>query len=342
MESKLFIHSNANAVTTISEVKRVHTELEAQSFLGIYAYATQSGAATFDIEMGETFWSGTESRWMLGIDYGRTHPQAVRSLLAKPNSQVRIHDGSWLVGRKGFLPRRDFHAKSAILMNVASGYSGVVSGSGNLSSNGLKRSIEAGATVVAHSEHFDQIGLTSKISIVEQLWSAATPAESIIQDYETEWKKSFSRAPTSTQIQPLQSVPPVFWIEAGYVTRNRGKSRPGNQIDFPRGMGNYFGLQYPDNIQKNSVIGELTFIPPIGAPVTNNLRLGNNLMEKVSLPTPETHGLDIYDGKVLVFQRTTNGFLLDALETADFESAFGDKLNDVNIMSSGRRFGLIS
>jgi len=342
MESKLFIHGTTNSVTTISEVKRIHTQLEAHSFLGVYAYATQSGAATFDIELGEAFWSGTESRWLLGIDYGRTHPQALRSLLAKPNSQVRIHDGTWLVERKGFLPRRDFHAKSAILMNIESGYSGVISGSGNLSSNGLKRSIEAGATVVAHSDDFNQIGLTSKLSIVEQLWNSATPAADIIQNYEIEWKKSFNRAPIGTQLQPLQHVPQVFWIEAGYVTRNRGISRPGNQIDFPRGMGHYFGLQYPENLQKNSVIGELTFIAPIGAPVKNNLRLGNNLMEKVSLPTPETHGLDIYDGKVLIFQRTANGFLLDALETADFESAFGDKLSDVNIMSSGRRFGIIS
>src|SRR5262249_31087102 len=133
----------------------------------------------------------------------------------------------------------------------------------------------------------------------------------------------------------------AFWIEAGYVTRNRGSHRPGNQIDMPRGMNRYFGFNAPDDLPVNSVIGNVTFEPPVGGLVSNNLRLGNNMMEKISLPIPETHGFDMYDGKVLVFSAQNGHFRMQALEAADFEAAFGHRLAAVEVMGSGRRFGYI-
>ncbi|MGP8713266.1 hypothetical protein ACT01C_14445, partial [Pseudomonas aeruginosa] len=70
--------------------------------------------------------------------------------------------------------------------------------------------------------------------------------------------------------------------------------------------------------------------------------LGNNMMEKISLPIPETHGFDIYDGKVLLFQRAEGRFVMRALEADDFETSFGDRLAEVRVMNSGRRYGHIT
>ena len=106
-------------------------------------------------------------------------------------------------------------------------------------------------------------------------------------------------------------------------------------------MSRYFGFNPSDNLKKNSVIGQITFAPPVGEAVTQNLRLGNNMMEKISLPIPETHGFDIYDGKVLVFRRSESAFIMHALETEDFEASFGDRLTAVKSMASGRRYGHI-
>jgi hypothetical protein len=107
-------------------------------------------------------------------------------------------------------------------------------------------------------------------------------------------------------------------------------------------MSRYFGFNPPADLPANSVIGEVVFETPTGAPVANNLRLGNNLMEKISLPIPETHGFDIYDGKIIVFSRTDGRFVMRALEADDFETAFGDRLAEVRVMSSGRRYGHIA
>ena len=338
-----FLHGDNEQPTTLAEMKRVYDSVVPNDFLGLYAYATQSGVSAFDLAFGGDFWSTTPSRWLFGIDYGRTQPQAIRSICEKPNTEVRIHDGDWIVGMNGFIPRRDFHAKSSFLLNEKEASAGVVIGSGNFSSNGLRKSIEAGVSVEFSdpSEVAETIG--QAIKSANALWESATPVDTILAAYEASWSNSFFRnvenAPDDAE-EDLEGVE-MFWIEAGYITKNRGPDRPGNQIDFPRGMCRYFGFSPPADLERNSVIGTVTFSPPSGENVSQNLRLGNNLMEKISLPIPETHGFDIYDGKILVFQRENDAFVMRALEADDFESAFGDRLAGVRVMNSGRRYGCI-
>lgn len=344
MNLSAFLQGDASAPTTISEIRRLHGEIGTSEFLGLYAYATQSGAALFDLEVGDSFWAGTHSRWLFGIDYGRTQPQALRLMCSRPNVEIRIHDGMYVVDQPGFVPRRDFHAKMAILTNRENERSGMVVGSGNFSSNGLRKNVEAGAAVLTHgAKEFDAM-LRSTLVAAHLLWNDAAHVSDILDLYEKRWSASFSRGatePPSIHEADLREIP-IFWIEAGYVTKNRGPHRPGNQIDFPRGMSKYFGFNAPADLPANSVIGEVVFETPTGAPVTNNLRLGNNMMEKISLPIPETHGFDIYDGKVLMFQRAKGCFVMRALEADDFEASFGDRLTAVRVMSSGRRYGHIS
>lgn len=344
MDLTTFIHQDANAPTTMSEIRRLHDKIATTKFLGLYAYATHSGASLFDLQVGSAFWTGASSRWLFGIDYGRTQPQALRLLCSRPNVNVRIHDGTYVVRQDGFLPRRDFHAKMAILQNPRKKRSGVVVGSGNFSANGLRKSVEAGASVVTRGidEFNDMLGST--LAAADHLWDAATPVADILDAYENRWSASFPRRARGRQpdVEGGHRVTRTFWIEAGYVTKNRGPNRPGNQIDFPRGMSEYFGFNPPADLPVNSIIGPVVFETPTGESVTNNLRLGNNMMEKISLPIPETHGFDIYDGKILVFQRSDAGrFVMRALEADDFETAFGDRLAEVRAMNSGRRYGLI-
>ena len=342
MSVELFFHESPNATTTLSEIRRIYDLVEATETLCLYAYATQSGLAAFDLEFGPTFWNNTPTRWLFGIDYGRTQPQAIRHLCEKPNSEVRIYDGAWIVDQEGFLPRRDFHPKTSFLLKPAAGKYGVVTGSGNFSSNGLKQSVEAGASMYVDVNAGHENIVLSGFKVASEFWEAATPAECILDEYHEKWSSSFSRAPTGQE--PDQEIPgarDVFWVETGYVTKNRGPHRPGNQIDLPRGMSRYFGLHSPNDLPLNSTIGEISFLTPENGPVIRNLRLGNNSMEKITLPIPEDHGFDIYDGKVLVFRRSGERFSMSALEAADFEATFGDRLSTVMTMGSGRRYGHI-
>lgn len=341
MSVKTFLHRGADEPTTLAEILRVCAEVGLGEFVGVFAYATRSGVASFDLAVGAEFWNGTPTRWLFGIDYGRTHPEALRQMCGKANTEIRIVDGRWVLESPGFVPRRDFHAKMSIVSNAAVDRFGMVVGSGNFSSNGLRRSREAGATVIVEGQDAYAATFRHCVSNVNELWDDATAIEEIVDDYEERWHESFGSEIADVEIDVDEDRDFLFWIEAGYVTRNRGPGRPGNQIDLPRGMGRYFGLVYPQNLQRNSVIGEITFDTPTGDLVTRSLRFGNNSMEKITLPIPETHGFDLYDGKVLVFRRLENAFKIQALEPEDFDKSFGKRLNQVREMGSGRLYGRI-
>lgn len=344
MKIKTFIQASGADSNTLSELSRVHLWTDTLDFFGAYAYATMSGARAFDLKFGEDFWNTIPTRWLVGIDYGRTQPRALRHLISKPNVEVRVHDGDWVVTQAGFLPRRDFHAKTSFFFNQNQSRYGMVVGSGNFSSNGLRKSIEAAASLQAKTDNEFERTIKHAADSANTLWADAVSAADIIDQYEAIWTDAAARQTQIDEEMPEIDVggADIFWIEAGYVTLNRGPDKPGNQIDFPRGMSRYFGFDPSENLGRNSVIGEITFVPPVGEEVTRNLRLGNNLMEKISLPIPETHGFDIYDGKVLVFKKSGDAFNMHALEVEDFEASFGDRLTAVRSMASGRRYGHIS
>jgi hypothetical protein len=342
MRAQAFIQSIKDQPTTLSELLRVHKWAATEDFFGLYAYATQSGAVAFDLALGSGFWDNVPSRWLFGIDYGRTQPQALKFMIEKPNAEVRIYDGAWVVDKDGFLPRHDFHMKTSFLINNNETRFGMVVGSGNFSSNGLRHAVECGVSFRTSIEQEFKNTFCSAFDAAATLWDAATPAQDIIESYDEKWKSSqVIEAGELDEPAPNYDDVEAFWIEAGYVTRNRGADKPGNQIDMPRGMNRYFGFNAPDSLSVNSIIGNVTFEPPSGQWVSNNLRFGNNKMEKISLPMPEQHGFDMYDGKVLVFSPEDGRFRMWALEAADFEAAFGHRLGAVRLMGSGRRYGYI-
>jgi hypothetical protein len=234
MKVQAFVQSVEDQPTTLSELARAHQWADTERFLGLYAYATQSGAVAFDLAFGSEFWDEVPSKWLFGIDYGRTQPIALRFMIERPNVEVRIHDGAWVVERNGFLPRRDFHMKTGFLTNSSQSRFGMVVGSGNFSSNGLRQSTECGASFQAGTAVEFKKTFRAAFRAAEALWEAATPVEDILDLYQQRWTESaaLETAGAETPVPNYDEVE-IFWIEAGYVTRNRGSDKPGNQIDMP-------------------------------------------------------------------------------------------------------------
>lgn len=332
----VFAHHLISGTSTMSEIARVQAETAADQFFGCFAYATQSGFREFELSVGTDFWAKTQSRWLLGIDYGRTDPRALREIAARANTEVRIFDGSFVVARDGFVPRRDFHPKVAMMENVALGRQGVVLGSGNFSYNGLRRSIEAGSAMIATTKASFEEHIGPVRSVFEKLWVDASPLNDIAKSYELRLADLIDKRDMK---RPAKVKAPIrgFWIEAGYVTKNRGPDRPGNQIFAPNGFRHFFGLK--GGKSGSTLIGQIGFETETGSPVTMNYRENDNSMEKLALPKPEDHGFGVYDGKVLVFRPKGKRFILTAVELDDFELAYGHRLANVSKMSGGRRYG---
>lgn len=331
-----FVQDLSTGITTMSEISRVHASVSSDSFFGCYAYATQSGFRIFELSMGEEFWRQATSRWLFGIDYGRSDPRALREVASRANSEVRIFDGRFVVESTGFVPRRDFHPKLAMLKNSASGAQGMVLGSGNFSYNGLQRSVEAGTAFTAAAKLPAAKRIQSVKLGFEVLWKDACPLEKVINSYESRLE-DFVSSKDAKASSGQSGKAKGFWIEAGYVTKNRGSAKPGNQIFAPDGFRKFFGL---GGAKANStLIGEINFQTVIGPEVTKNYRENDNGMEKLTLPMPEDHGFGVYDGKVLDFEPRNGRFLLSAIEKSDFERVYGHRLANIDKMGGGRRYG---
>lgn len=330
-----FAHTDPSGTTTLSEIMRVRRAVSADDFFGCFAYATQSGFRVFELSVGRGFWSETRSRWLFGIDYGRTDPRALREIAGRANTEVRIFDGRFVVDQAGFAPRRDFHPKVAMMKNATTNVQGVVLGSGNFSNNGLRRSIEAGAARISRVDS-DLDEMAPVRSVFEELWTAACSLDDVVRSYENRLAALVSSRDT-TRAAGTTGPRRGFWIEAGYVTKNRGQDKPGNQIFAPNGFRRFFGLQ--KDRSNSTKIGQITFETGTGSRVTKNYRENDNGMEKLTLPMPEDHGFGVYDGKVLIFEPVGASFLLTAVEVEDFDLIYGHRLANIQRMGGGRRFG---
>lgn len=331
-----FAHDPQFGKTTLSEMERVRLAIAADEFFGCFAYVTQSGFRVFELSVGKEFWLKTSSRWLFGIDYGRTDPRALRAIADCANAEVKIFDGRFVVDRPGFDPRRDFHPKVAMMKSAATNMQGIVLGSGNFSNNGLRRSVEAGAAIISTEKaHFDE-HIKPVRSVFEKLWAQACPLGDILNSYEDRLATLIDSRDVKRSINVAGPVS-GFWIEAGYVTKNRGQDKPGNQIFAPNGFRGYFGLKKLG--AESTQIGAINFRTEVGPSVTKTYRENDNGMEKLALPMPEDHGFGVYDGKVLVFRPEGEYFLLTAVELEEFDVLYGHRLVNVRKMVGGRRFG---
>jgi hypothetical protein len=277
---------------------------------------------------------------LFGLDYGRSNPTALRHVAELGSSEVRIHDGEYVVQAKGFTPRVNYHLKTALTL-LETGYPcKQIVGSGNLSASGLSAGIEGGCVV-----DFTEVDLesgTALITTLEEMWGKATPLASVLDEYEAHY--SFVSKPITHDAADDHhpDADELFWIDVGYVTKNRGPDRPGDQFDLPKRSHVYLGLEEVHNPTRNSVLGDLRIRTLTGQVVERRLRYGNNAMEKLTLPIPEEYGYQCYDGKILMFERRDDEVVLEALEYDDFLRIYSMHISSCSEMQSGRRYGTIS
>jgi hypothetical protein len=328
-----------NQQSTLDHWKHILEGNELSSF-GAFAYVTDSGVAQIRTHLSRHFGDARHCRWLFGCDYGRSHPTALRGLTAIGISEVRIHDGEYVVRSKAFVPRVSYHIKTALTL-LATGYPcKQIVGSGNLSASGLSSGIEGGC-VVDFTE-VDRESGTALISVLEGMWEKATPLARVLEEYEAHYAFVSNPAIRGAVDDHRPDATELFWIDVGYVTKNRGPDRPGNQFDLPKRSHVYLGLEEVRNPTLNSTLGDLRIRTPTGQVVERRLRYGNNSMEKLTLPIPEEYGYQCYDGKILTFELEGHEVVLEAFEYDDFFRIYGMHINSCSEMQSGRRYGTIS
>lgn len=327
-----------NQQSTLEHWKSILAGNQLRSFAA-FAYVTDSGVAQLATHLSPVIGESRGCRWLVGIDYGRSHPTALRRLATIGDSTIRIHDGKYVAQSLAFVPRISFHLKTALTLQRTGYPSKQIVGSGNLSASGLLAGIEAGCVVdyASVSKEASNVLMTT----LKNMWKEATPLEEIIDDYEALYEEIIQ--PKALAPKPkAASQTELFWIDVGYVTKNRGEDKPGNQFDLPKGSHVHLGVENVINPDKNSVLADLNIRTAVGTIVRRRLRYGNNSMEKLTLPIPEDNGYECYDGKILTFYVEDDEVVLEALEYDDFFRVHGKRISSCSEMQSGRRFGTAS
>jgi hypothetical protein len=150
------------------------------------AYATIGGADLLMYSLRESLgegWTSAKKRFVVGIDYCRTDPEAIL-LLGQGNT--RIHDGAEVVRRKLCTPRVSFHPK--VFAFSAPGRWIVVSGSGNLSKCGLTTGHEVCCYIRVENPQgaHEKSAWTTCDAVAmwfANVWKNATPSAKLIDSY---------------------------------------------------------------------------------------------------------------------------------------------------------------
>lgn len=330
------------------------------------AYATTGGVRdlleTMKGALGPQ-WDTVQKRWLVAFDYCRTEPAALRMLKSAPASTVKIHNGVNVVQQQRCIPQIPFHPKAYLFRG--SDRHALFAGSGNISRSGLNTGHEVGLFLDCRPPA-DPADTPVRAQVVavqgwfDARWNAAsTLTAALANSYQKVYEDADNlRHPTPTdddQAKPDAKPSTLsaedliklraanhLWIEAGNVTRNLGKNKPGNQLMMKRLSRVFFGVP-PKDVPQNSPLTTLTISYDGHAKDDCSLTFSDNGMDKLTLPLPGDGGPDEYDGKSLLFTRIKAGHFELKIGSSVDKQKWIRKSKAVGAshrMAQGRRWGV--
>ena len=312
----------------VNLISNAFKEIRPSTMYAAVAYATLGGVAELEKSLKEfKEWGHVRKKWLVGIDYCRTDPLALKHLTKLSRSEVRVFDGSFVSTRKSCVPRVSFHPKMYIFKRKDD--CSVVVGSGNLSQTGLCAGVEAGIRASA----LKPTNTKELARWFNREWSQSSLLCDIIDAYSLKYEDRDNKThplPNEDDVVPDSAtkrgiinpdqliklrVCQNLWIDAGNLHDNLGQGRPGNQLMMSRNTRVFFGFLAHD-IPRDSLLGHVEIDYQHGSKTRCSLRFSNNSMDVLTLPTAEECGWETFDQKTLWFTRVGVG---------KFQIAIGNK-----------------
>jgi HKD family nuclease len=341
---------------------------EPTAFFGAFAYATKKGVQLLceTLEAVSPNWDGSSKIWIVSIDFGHTEPEAITELQGLPNSQVRIPYASEVL-RKRLRPKHIFHGKTLICHQgdtLDDGKGGILVASANMTMSGLcfghehasafawmkRRRVTNSAwntldaAIQRLSELFDTCENPTRSFLLDYAARRSMRIRDRSEDSSDEVRKiSSSNSDLSLRENAHLATSTTLWIDVDYVVQNRGRGRPGNQIDLQHGTRVFFGIPSVQ-VPRNTFLGEITVVYR-GQKTPCHMRFGNNQMDKLNLPVPEDGGPPEYEGKTLLFKRlSSEKFQLSVRSRATASRCKSKSRSQGTLfkMRSGREYGVFS
>jgi len=330
----------------------------------VMAYATKVGCELL-VEGFETkiaSWERMRKRWLVSVDHGITEPDALAYLAELPNSVVRIPNRGISSAELQGGPFR-FHSKLYLFESHDDREKiALFSGSCNLTQSGLLFNAEQATAFIltppiSRRDRPFLRNLKKQKAIIERMFrSSSSLSDDLLREYRALWHPTnLPRVERNRHTNTLGSNPVIglsealslasaeaFWVKVtNKVVQNRGKDRPGNQIDLHRGSRVFFGFGV-DEVPSNTLFGSV----PIrfeGTTSNFSVRFGNNYMDKMNLPT--LHAPRTYAAKTLLFTRNEDGVYDLTIGNSRLENLWRKMSADqgtIYEMQSGRPYGVFS
>jgi HKD family nuclease len=296
------------------------------------AFATEAGFELLRAKLvGRTAFDAANIQALVGIQGGITQPEALKRLMKAARTEVRVPFGAAALATRSLRAPIFFHPKIYAFENTTSKAMAIISGSANLTYNGLRGGVEnlftwTGSASDAVALEFD--------AWWNSTWNAADPVDpAFLAAYAAarptlptprSVRQSWPRGPATRTLWQAQTL----WVEL--VRKPEGGAF--NQVELLLSAHDFF---YPKNQNPSKAIPKrLTFTDASGAVYANRdrsirfngppLRAKGNSMWRIYMPT-EKEGLTGYqDGDVLVrFDRTTtpDHYLISIADINSLEAA---------------------
>lgn len=303
-----------------------------------------------------------QRRWLSSFDWCRSDPVALRSLDQGNSSKVRIHDGAVVVEKPGCNPALPFHPKGFLFCGQDARL--LISGSGNLSDNGILRGVELDTVIeVQNPQGAHELEVWAVLEGVrarfDDLWNNASNYAGLNDRYQEAFAQAAANPPRTdddwSKVAPLprgfteldlvrMRRSNVFWTEAGNLTENLGAGNPGSQLMTKALTRVFFGFPATDR-PRQSPLGSIDI--RYGASITAGLSMeyAHNRMDRLNLPHPGPPGPPEYDQKTLVFTKVAyQGRIIYDLKLATSAEkrslqARSKEAHSAFTMPGGRRFG---
>jgi hypothetical protein len=333
------------------------------------AYASTAGVDQFVNEVIGAMDDKDEvgKRWLVSIDFGQSHPDALAALLAVPKSELRVPDGQKLLNHN-LVPEYCFHPKTYFFRQASpppTVPASCLTGSANLTLGGLYGNTEHGvsASVWGNVRASDRRVLRLlkqvagwwdfawvKADVVDKTfikqYRKLQKKKPVIQDIDAVSTKLITNAPVEIGLSAAAAWATAnrFWIETLGLYKNNGPFLPGNQLDCRRGTRVFFGFP-ATTVVPNTVLGEVEITFQGKQPTQRSIRYGNNQMDKVNLPMPGgLTGPATYDHQCLLFTKTDSKKFKLSVVTATQQATLRKQSQALGLFyklggSNGREYG---
>lgn len=360
----LYVQTQENAGTIYRGLMQTASSASYDRLTVVMAYATKIGcellAEGFKTEI--TSWKQMKKRWLVSIDRGITEPDALVYLAELPNSVVRVPNRETSSVELQGMPFR-FHSKLYFFESRGDREKiALFSGSCNLTQSGLLFNVEQATTFILTPPISERdrpflLDLKRQRTVIERMFrSSSILSDDLLEKHRALWRPTnLPRIERKRCTNTLGSNPVInlseavslasaeaFWVKVtNKVIPNRGKNKPGNQIDLHRGSRVFFGFRVGE-VPPNTIFGSV----PIrfeGSTSNVSVRFGNNSMDKINLPplqTPRT-----YAAKTLLFTGKKGGVYNLTIGSSRLEKRWRKMSADqgtIYQMQSGRPYGVFS